>query len=349
MTARGLRNNNPGNIRYVEGITSTYQGCTGSDGAFCQFDTAENGIRALAVLLLSYQDRHDIHTIKAAINRWAPPVENDTGAYVVVVAGSTGLDPDAVLDFRDPVVLVGLARAIIKHENGTQPYTEFQLANGVGAALGVAITAETQPPAPVVERTVPKETTMPFAALIPALIELIPQVAKLFSSGSEVATRNTAALQIVADTAVKTANAVNLQDAIEKMQADKAVQLAVQQAVVTEPTIMGLLEVGGGIKVARDASIVMQNADRPFWYNPMFWITILFFPMMYMITLSILFTTNGGAATDPWWSRVGFDSETRAGLVNLIVGFVFGGVVGVWFGTSYGSQRKTEIAANTAQ
>ena len=29
----------------------------------------------------------------------------------------------------------------------------------------------------------------------------------------------------------------------------------------------------------------------------------------------------------------------------VLIGMVLGGIVGIWFGTSYGSMRKTELAA----
>ena len=85
MTARGIRNRNPGNIRWVDGITSTYLGCVGSDAApgaqkdtgFCIFDTDAHGIQALAHLLLIYQDRHGLNTVRGVINRWAPPSVQD--------------------------------------------------------------------------------------------------------------------------------------------------------------------------------------------------------------------------------------------------------------------------------
>ena len=193
---------------------------------------------------------------------------------------------------------------------------------------------------------------MPVLALLqlfgPALAGLIPQIASFLKPQSEVAQRNVGIAQVLVDTIVKTAGAANLQGAVEAMQADPKVKQAVQEAVVTHPDIIGVLEIGGGIKAARDASVVMQNAERPFWYNPMFWVTAAFFPMMYVIIGAVLFTvdaTSPSTPDAPFWRVVGFDQATRSGLVNLIVGMVFGGVVGVWFGTSYGSQRKTELTA----
>jgi hypothetical protein len=57
------------------------------------------GTRALALLLTIYQDRYGLRSIRQRINRWAPPVENVTSAYVSHVAALTGRDPDVNLDF----------------------------------------------------------------------------------------------------------------------------------------------------------------------------------------------------------------------------------------------------------
>lgn len=130
---RGIRGNNPGNI---EVTGERWQGQTGSDGRFATFDTPQAGIRALARNLLTYQERHGLNTVQAIVNRWAPPRENDTGAYVQAVARALGVEPDATLSLRDPQTLQRLAEAIIHHENGRQPYPEAVVRAGVDAALG---------------------------------------------------------------------------------------------------------------------------------------------------------------------------------------------------------------------
>lgn len=102
------------------------------------------------------------------------------------------------------------------------------------------------------------------------------------------------------------------------------------------------------VGMADSAPPANPSVDKP-WLNPILWVTAAFFPMMFAIVLAVLFTVRvddvSKAISAPWWAIVGFDQATRSGLVNLIVGMVFGGVIGVWFGTSYGSQRKTELAS----
>ena len=51
MATRGIRNNNPGNIRVSK---DQWEGMTGDDGAFVIFDSPESGVRALAKNLQSY-------------------------------------------------------------------------------------------------------------------------------------------------------------------------------------------------------------------------------------------------------------------------------------------------------
>lgn len=130
MSPRGVRNNNPGNIRAGD----KWQGLTGVDDAgFCQFDTPEHGIRALAKVLMSYQYKHGLRTLRQMVTRWAPPVENDTESYIESVCAQCYASPDNPYTLT-PSRLYPLVAAIIKHENGQQPYTHDQLQGGIDAA-----------------------------------------------------------------------------------------------------------------------------------------------------------------------------------------------------------------------
>ena len=118
---RGVRNNNPGNIRHGSAWNGLCAAQT--DPQFCQFTDAKYGIRALAIILLNYQRMHDLHTIRGVINRWAPPADdNDTSAYVGFVAGEMGMDPSAWIDLTDYATLKGMATAIIHQECGGYDY-----------------------------------------------------------------------------------------------------------------------------------------------------------------------------------------------------------------------------------
>ena len=118
MPTRGLRNNNPGNIDKT-GEVWEGQELPGSDGRFCTFSSMAYGCRALIRTLMTYHIKHGLSTVQEIINRWAPPVENNTDAYVDHVCRRLGVAPDHPLDFGNPQVYLHLARAIAYHENGT--------------------------------------------------------------------------------------------------------------------------------------------------------------------------------------------------------------------------------------
>lgn len=133
---RGVRNNNPGNLEASS--SNPWVGQTGSDGRFAKFETPEHGIRALGRNLISYQ-RQGIDTVSDIINRWAPPSDNnDTTAYIKAVCAQLGVTADQPIDASNPDTLQALCAAIIKHENGSQPYSADQLSTGVSAALGLS-------------------------------------------------------------------------------------------------------------------------------------------------------------------------------------------------------------------
>ena len=113
---RGIRNFNPGNIEY--GSFAKSLGATGSDGRFATFPTMQAGVSAGEKLLSGYLGR-GFDTVRKAINRWAPPSENDTGAYVNAVAKRMGVDPDQKLG-KDSIP--SLANEIFRHENGAKAW-----------------------------------------------------------------------------------------------------------------------------------------------------------------------------------------------------------------------------------
>lgn len=114
---RGIRNNNPGNIRRTSGIHYVGLSVTQEDPDFFQFVSMTYGIRALMLCLMAYQKEHGCKTIREFITRWAPPNENNTEAYVTQVAKYCRVLPDA------PYVLTAvnqmlLTDAISHQENG---------------------------------------------------------------------------------------------------------------------------------------------------------------------------------------------------------------------------------------
>jgi hypothetical protein len=129
---RGLRNNNPGNLRRVEGTAWKGQEATQTDPDFVQFVTPEYGIRAMARILHNYK-RDGLNTIHEAISRWAPSNENDTNSYIQDVCNGCSVQPTDVVDFD--LIMPSLIKAIIFHENGVQPYSDDQINKGIALSL----------------------------------------------------------------------------------------------------------------------------------------------------------------------------------------------------------------------
>lgn len=135
MTTRGIRNNNPGNIDRHEGVVWVGMSSEQTDPRFIVFRTPEYGIRALAKTLLTYQAKYKLDTIREVIGRWAPPVENDTGAYAEHVAELLGVSEDSRISLSDPGTLTAITEAIIAHENAGYRYPADVVARGIGMAL----------------------------------------------------------------------------------------------------------------------------------------------------------------------------------------------------------------------
>lgn len=120
MNPRGYRLHNPLNI---ERTTTIWQGQSGTqtDTRFVSFDSPEHGIRAAARILQTYQERHGINTMRGVVERWAPPTENDTSAYIQAVAIWADLDPDEPISLADYDTVRRLLRAMTRMELGKPP------------------------------------------------------------------------------------------------------------------------------------------------------------------------------------------------------------------------------------
>ncbi|MBD2816278.1 structural protein [Xenorhabdus sp. Flor] len=119
---RGIRNNNPGNIRHGD----KWQGLCSrqTDKAFSQFQAPEYGIRAMFVILRNYWCKYGDKTIHQFISRWAPPNENDTEAYINYVSRTVGIASDTVIYVNHQETMIALVKAMIRMENGKQPYSD---------------------------------------------------------------------------------------------------------------------------------------------------------------------------------------------------------------------------------
>lgn len=189
---RGIRLANPGNIRHGDkwqGLASVQP-----DRDFCSFRTPVWGIRALARTLITYQDKHLIHTIEAAIWRWAPPSENDTAAYIRHVCQLTGMTSRQQLNLQSYAHLRPLLEAIIRHENGKGPlrtmnswYSAEVIDEGLRLA-GVVKPAPEVTKVPVTSETVGATTSgtlgiLQLAEVAPAVTDAMTKAESHITSG----------------------------------------------------------------------------------------------------------------------------------------------------------------------
>lgn len=113
---RGLRNNNPLNIR--KGSVWVGMKHEQKDDSFVQFVSMEYGIRAAFVLLRTYIVNRKLNTIRLIISRWAPSSENDTEAYIANVVKWSGIPDNYILSIYDREIMINLFQAMCRMENG---------------------------------------------------------------------------------------------------------------------------------------------------------------------------------------------------------------------------------------
>lgn len=136
-TPRGIRNNNPGNIRWGENWKGLAPDGKSKDKSFCVFEEPKWGIRALCKVLITYNRRYGLDTVQEIICRFAPENENDTKAYMEHVAKLLGVRPDEQIKVCNERVMFTLITSIIQHENGVQPYSE-EVIKGAMLMAGIA-------------------------------------------------------------------------------------------------------------------------------------------------------------------------------------------------------------------
>ncbi len=164
MEPRGIRNNNPLNIRRSGDIwqgqinvnvngnknspspTDKFPSPTGEglgerpvgDRAFCQFESMAYGWRAAFVILCkTYYGKYKLKTIRALITRWAPPKENNTEAYIRRVTDRIGIAADRELgspqEHPAQWMMIAMAMAIV--ECGTTQLDYLSMLKGFALAI----------------------------------------------------------------------------------------------------------------------------------------------------------------------------------------------------------------------
>lgn len=121
---RGLRNNNPLNIRHNP--ANKWQGRTAeqTDRAFVQFQTLQWGFRAAIRIITNWLKTGKAKTPEDIIKRWAPPSENNTAAYVKKACSLAELQPQSTIKPDDKRKICKLVRGMAIVENGVE-YTHM--------------------------------------------------------------------------------------------------------------------------------------------------------------------------------------------------------------------------------
>ena len=144
LEPRGIRNNNPLNIRHNPKNKWAGMSKKQTDKAFVQFKDMKWGIRAAFRILLNYV-KNGFDTPRKIIRRWAPPKENNTEGYINSVAmllnGERSMD-EKVQTMMDYCLL---ARAMAWVETGRfLPFELFDQAWDLLWDEGLPVVAEGQ-------------------------------------------------------------------------------------------------------------------------------------------------------------------------------------------------------------
>ena len=113
---RGIRNNNPLNIR----VGNNWFGevAKPTDTTFEQFTDMRFGVRAAFIILKRYINRYKLNTIEKIVERWAPSNENNTQRYIDMVSQLAAIKPTEAIRYEHKERMVRLVDAMIRVECG---------------------------------------------------------------------------------------------------------------------------------------------------------------------------------------------------------------------------------------
>lgn len=134
---RGERNNNPANIDY--NVNNDWIGqvpysvSQSQDQRFCVFYAPIYGLRAAAIILLKHARENPSY--RSIISAWAPPVENNTAAYLFFVCKHCNVADNANISVTSTLQLANLLSAIVGMENGRVIYPYSMIESAVQDAI----------------------------------------------------------------------------------------------------------------------------------------------------------------------------------------------------------------------
>jgi lysozyme len=278
--------------------------------------------------------RHDLRKFESAVSRavLAPVSQEQFDALVSLSynIGEGAFGRSTLLRKLNAGDASGAAEEFLRWVNaGGKPMAGLRRRREAERAVFLSTDTASSKPTPVA--FVPKEKTMSPAliAFLPSLISAVPQLAKLFGTGSAVSDRNIKAAETVAQIVVSATGAPNLQGAVEAIQADPAARQQATSAV--EAAWFQLVEAGGGgIDGARKFNVAVAHAEP--WRLPAVWVSSALLTLVFMVVGTVL------------WAD-GWGNDIRLQVVTAVLTII--GMVGsFWLGTSASSQRKTDILAD---
>jgi muramidase (phage lysozyme) len=179
------------------------------------------------------------------------------------------------------------------------------------------------------------ETDMaPFIlAAIPSLVQAAPALIRLFGKGEQ-SEKNAATAEAVAHIAKEITGQPTVEGAVNALSESPEVATKFSEAVEANWFALTGEAGGGGIEGARKADKVARETGKP-WLSPALWISCGLLPLVYIVVVAVMFGE-------------GWTNDVRAMVVSSIISLVLGSITGFFLGTSYGSQKKTEMLADRA-
>lgn len=163
------------------------------------------------------------------------------------------------------------------------------------------------------------------AAAIPALLQAAPTLIRIFGKGEQTE-KNAKSAEIVAEIAKTVTGSDTVEGAVNSIQADPAVAEEFAGAIEARWYELTGEAGGGGIEGARKANAQPGDPLK----NPAVWVSAAILPLVYIVVGAVMFGAD--------WTM-----EIKAMVVSSIISLVLGAVTGYFLGTSFSSQRKTEL------
>lgn len=166
-------------------------------------------------------------------------------------------------------------------------------------------------------------------AALPSLIQSAPSLIRLFGNGGENAEKNAKAAEAVVEIAKTITAESTAEGAVAAIRSNPSVAAQFVKGIEDQWYSLSGEAGGGGIAGARDYANKLTPQEKP-WMSPALWVTVALIPLVYIVVAIVLL-------------QEGWTNEIRVMVVSAVLSLCLGSVSGFWLGTSFSSQRKTEL------